>query len=427
MCFKRIFVALKPCIDGFLAGCRPYIGVDASSLKGKYTGQLASATSVDGHNWLYYVAYGIFHSETEDNWVWFMQQLQRVVGSPSGLVISTDACKGLETAVSVVFPQAENRECMRHLYGNFLKKYQGDVFTEHLYPAARAYTEWLFKWHMEKIFQAAPDAIDYLEQHHNRLWYRCGFSEESKCDYLTNNISESFNNQIRHMKGLLLHELVDGIRELIMEKRYLRKQIANKMAEGILPNVLKELHQVSSNLRVVKVARSDEDCAEVTLVDAYNNTRRQTVDLKNQKCSCRVWQVTGKPCHHALAWILSNRGVQISDFVYEYYSVAKFKAAYEGRVTTMPDRSQWPVVDLGFQVWPPLQKRAPGRPKVQRIRGALEKGPKKKVRCSRCKGYGHFAKTCKLAEPSEPAEPAQDVTPQTPSKRYGSDITWLTS
>ena len=48
--FKRVFVALKPCIDGFLAGCRPFIGVDASSLIGKYTGQLASATGVDGHN-----------------------------------------------------------------------------------------------------------------------------------------------------------------------------------------------------------------------------------------------------------------------------------------------------------------------------------------------------------------------------------------
>jgi len=66
-------------------------------------------------------------------------------------------------------------------------------------------------------------------------------------------------------------------------------------------------------------------------------------------------------------------------------------------------------------VFPPLQKRAPGRPKVQRIRGALEKGPKKKVRCSRCNGYGHFAKTCKLAEP---AELAKDVAPETPSKRY---------
>jgi len=69
-------------------------------------------------------------------------------------------------------------------------------------------------------------------------------------------------------------------------------------------------------------------------------------------------------------------------------------------------------------VFRPLQKRAPGRPKVQRIRGALEKGPKKKVRCSRCKGYGHFAKTCKLAEPAEPAELAEDVAPKTPSKRY---------
>ena len=73
MCFKRIFVALKPCIDGFLAGCRPFVGVDASKLNSKYTGQLASATAVDGHNWLYYVAYAIFDSETKDNWVWFMQ------------------------------------------------------------------------------------------------------------------------------------------------------------------------------------------------------------------------------------------------------------------------------------------------------------------------------------------------------------------
>jgi len=61
----------------------------------------------------------------------------------------------------------------------------------------------------------------------------CAFSEASKCDYLTNNISESFNSQIRQLKGLLLHELVDGIKDFILEKRYLRKQIANKMVERI--------------------------------------------------------------------------------------------------------------------------------------------------------------------------------------------------
>jgi len=114
--FRRMFVALRPCIDGFLEGCRPFIGVDASNLYGKYRGQLASATGVDGHNWLYHIAYAIFDKENEDNWVWFMEQLHRAIGNVPNLVICTDACKGLETAIGAVFPNAENRECMRHLY-----------------------------------------------------------------------------------------------------------------------------------------------------------------------------------------------------------------------------------------------------------------------------------------------------------------------
>ena len=108
-----------------------------------------------------------------------------------------------------------------------------------------------------------------------------------------------------------------------------------------------------------------------------------------------------------MAWILSNRGLQIADFVHEYYSVAKFRAAYEGRVEAMPDRSQWPEVDLGFKVYPPLLGRALGRPKVQRQRGCLEKrATKKKAKCSRCRGFGHFAKTCKLEMVGEDGETA---------------------
>ena len=99
--------------------------------------------------------------------------------------------------------------------------------------------------------------------------------------------------------------------------------------------------------------------------------------------------------------------MRIDDFVHEYYSVARFKATYEDRVEPMPDRSQWPEIDLGFKVHPPLLGRAAGRPKVQRQRGCLEKNPdKKKVRCSRCGGFGHFAKTCKLKMVGEDGETA---------------------
>jgi len=50
MYFSRMFVAIRACIDGFMAGCRPYLGVDSTHLTGKYKGQLATATAIDGHN-----------------------------------------------------------------------------------------------------------------------------------------------------------------------------------------------------------------------------------------------------------------------------------------------------------------------------------------------------------------------------------------
>jgi hypothetical protein len=50
ICFRRFFVALKPCIDGFLQGCRHYIAMDATHLTGRSRGQLVAAVTVDGHN-----------------------------------------------------------------------------------------------------------------------------------------------------------------------------------------------------------------------------------------------------------------------------------------------------------------------------------------------------------------------------------------
>jgi hypothetical protein len=90
------------------------------------------------------------------------------------------------------------------------------------------------------------------------------------------------------MKGLLIHELVDGLKEMVMEKRFLRRKVGRKMSEGILPSVMKELNLISKHLKIVKVVVSDDDFAEVTLIDEWNNTKRHTVDLINHKCSCRV-------------------------------------------------------------------------------------------------------------------------------------------
>ena len=49
-CFRRGFVCFKACWQEFLNGRRPYLAVDATALNGRWRGQLAAASAVDGHN-----------------------------------------------------------------------------------------------------------------------------------------------------------------------------------------------------------------------------------------------------------------------------------------------------------------------------------------------------------------------------------------
>ncbi|KAL4556397.1 hypothetical protein LXL04_039048 [Taraxacum kok-saghyz] len=125
-CFKRFFICFLACSQGFLAGCRPYIALDACHLKGKFNGVLAAATGVDGNNSIFPVAYAVLESENTQSWTWFLESLRKSIGNPDGLVISSDMQKGLEVAMMNVYPNIEHRECIRHLSSNFKKHFHND-------------------------------------------------------------------------------------------------------------------------------------------------------------------------------------------------------------------------------------------------------------------------------------------------------------
>ena len=65
-----------------------------------------------------------------------------------------------------------------------------------MYPAARAYYQDIFFEHMAAIKCESQEVVKWLIDYHNLLWYRCGFNPDIKCDYITNNIVEVFNNWI---------------------------------------------------------------------------------------------------------------------------------------------------------------------------------------------------------------------------------------
>jgi hypothetical protein len=199
----------------FRDGCIPYLSVDSTALNGRWNRHLASATGVDGHNWMYPISFGFFQSQTVDNWIWFMTQLKKVVGDMTLLAICSDAQKGLMHVVNDVlyFPYADRRKCFRHLMGNYVKHHAG---SEHMYPAAMAYRRDVLEHHVSQVRNVHKIA-EYLDQHHKFLWYRSGFNKDIKCDYITNNMVEVFNNWVKDHKDLHVCDLAEKIREMTME------------------------------------------------------------------------------------------------------------------------------------------------------------------------------------------------------------------
>ena len=182
----------------------------------------------------------------------------------------------------------------------------------------------------------------------------------------------------------------------------IRAKIARRFVRGlieILPRITNMMNNRSRGIVLVGISRSDDYKAEVTIkIHGYN--WKHCVDLEKWECSCRRWQVTGQPCLHAIAFITSIRGGrEIDDYVHEYYSVKSFSNAYAKNVPTMTDKKQWPVVDVGFKLHPPVLKKAAGRPRTQRIKLAFESISKRRHKCPECKELGHLLKTCPKLHP----------------------------
>jgi hypothetical protein len=70
------------------------------------------------------------------------------------------------------------------------------------------------------------------------LWYKSSFNPDIKCDYISNNIAEVFNNWIKDYNDIHVCELAEKMRVMVMELFFRRRRIAKKLHEKILPSII---------------------------------------------------------------------------------------------------------------------------------------------------------------------------------------------
>jgi hypothetical protein len=118
------------------------------------------------------------------------------------------------------------------------------------------------------------------------VWAICYFSTTSKCDYITNNIVEVFNNWIKDLKSLPPIELLDAIRLKIFDKFYVRRKLADKLNAKVLPSVMKQLYADSRGLIGYVVHKGTQLTAEISGVHKNLTPWKHNVDLAKKECSC---------------------------------------------------------------------------------------------------------------------------------------------
>ncbi|KAH6833345.1 hypothetical protein C2S53_005462 [Perilla frutescens var. hirtella] len=404
--FKRIYVCLGAVKSGFLAGCRPWIGVDGCHLSGLNRGVLLAAVCMDPNNDPYPLAYAIVPVENKDNWEWFLGLLKDdlFIEIEHRYTFMSDRQKGLIGAFEIVLPGVENHFCVRHLHGNLKRAgFRGQHYKDLMWDAAKATTVPEFNVAMMAIKDVDKKCYEWLAAKPPAEWSRSHFTTYEKCDTLVNNMCEQFNKVLVDARDKPILVMLDWIRQYMMSRLQRYRDRAERKWEGrkICPRIRK---LVEDNQKLATKYTPLKSSHLLYEVSSNKDGTRYSVNLEQMTCDCRRWDISGIPCTHAISAI-NAEGLDPEDFVNHCYSVETYTNVYNHAIMPMCHDELWsktghiPPLPPSF-----LKKKKMGRPKKdrkasanespskkKRKTGGLQKMPKQyhKFTCGYCKEPGH--------------------------------------
>ncbi|KAG8367464.1 hypothetical protein BUALT_Bualt16G0074800 [Buddleja alternifolia] len=396
---------------------------------------MLAAVGRDGNDNLYPIAYAFVKVEKFDTWDWFLNLLLRDIGSHAekGWAFLSDTQKGLIEAVHKHAPTAEHRYCLRHMYNNFKGKFKGEELKRLFWKAASTYN---VKQHfrvMKKIERICPKRgpaqtpFEWLSVVPSAHWARCFFPIRTKWDVIVNNISESFNSYILEARGLPIIQMFEWLRMRLMARIQIKREGMERYTRVVCPNILKKIEKQRELSRNCFATWAGGDKFEVK-----HFLEKHVVHLDEQYCSCRMFQLAGYPCCHAMGALGFFRR-EAEDYVDPSMMKDVYLRVYNHGINPVSGMHDFDESSLG-NVDPPHVKPRVGRPTKKRRRDGNDNGASVGTRkglthtCSICHEQGHnkaghhthtrqneMPATASAPSPSQTEVPPQSS--QAPSRR----------
>ncbi|KAK2663651.1 hypothetical protein Ddye_002225 [Dipteronia dyeriana] len=276
---------------GFIV--RPFVGLDGCHLKGKFPGVILSAVAIDANNGVFPVAICICETECNDSWSWFLDNLYRHIG--------------MEDSRRITFMTNKS-------------------------------TKAEFMEEITKLQEVNIDAYNYIMKVSLKHWALHAFENYVKSDHLTNNISECFNVWMEKFRAQPVLSILEGVKRKIMRRMSKRLEEGRRWASNIPHLVNKKLSEIQDDSRFVSVL-----CASDKEFEVNDGVTFYMVNLDSKRCDCRLWELSGIPCKHALAVLTSIRQ-QAENFIHMYLLKDAYIRTYNNIIHPIPDQSLWPNI-----------------------------------------------------------------------------------
>ncbi|XP_057733955.1 uncharacterized protein LOC130949176 [Arachis stenosperma] len=271
--FKRVYISFEACKKGFVLGCRPFIGLDGTFLKGFYGGQLLTAIGQDANNQIFPIAYAVM-LETRDNWKWFLDHLNNDLGNY--MVHGWN------------FISDQQRLCLEFIIASVLCIFgiisQRDGRTN--------------------------NSKGYLNKLDLKNWTKANFSEWPKVDNVTNNNCETFNGKIVKYRGKPIITMLEEVRTYVMRIVARNKKILSGYIGTVAPRQLSRLEREKEETNKWTPTWSGDDAEDIYEVEKHPT------------------KLTGLPCRHACA-ALALRGRKPEEQIHDWLGMHAYNTAYQ--------------------------------------------------------------------------------------------------
>ncbi|XP_013607563.1 PREDICTED: uncharacterized protein LOC106314186 [Brassica oleracea var. oleracea] len=317
------------------------------------------AVGSDADNRMYPIAWTVVRGENKDTWGWFMRKLKHDIGLEFGkdLTVISDKQKGLVHAIELELSEAEHRMCARHIYANWKKLgFSRSEFKSLFWGVAYSYTEGEYKEKMRLVEAYDVVAHNELLKTDPERWCRAFFNVESHCPDVHNNLSESFNRNIKMARAKPMINMLEDIRRQAMTRISSRFFTADKWDTIVTPITMALLEKARCAKKHCSTIRSGFSLYEVNEFDCG-----YMVDLATHQCACRRWDLTGIPCKHAVCVLDDNQEDPVK-YTAEYYYTHVMKRTYSDNIKPVNGKNLWKMIGK-----PPI-----GIPEIRKPRGRQE-------------------------------------------------------